>query len=271
MKLSDYALNSLVDFVIGEEGKSVSKKGSDLVKLFNRYGHRDIYDFTNGGLPKIDGSDRNPSRKVYAFDRLKKSNNSSNLSGILVDVVNETGVSDKETTANEINKIILPEGYKFEKIGEKFELIGAEDDEEIVNVEVTFEEIQAEILAELDHAKFLVWVAVAWFTNDVLYRKLVELKQRGVNVQVIIVDDDNNRKYGCPIESNFESKRIPLGGYFGNNKMHNKFCVIDLKTVINGSYNWSKAAEYNDENITVIRSRKMAESFAQKFIELKLR
>ena len=33
--------------------------------------------------------------------------------------------------------------------------------------------------------------------------------------------------------------------------MHNKFCVIDRSTVINGSYNWSYKARQNHENITV--------------------
>jgi hypothetical protein len=34
--------------------------------------------------------------------------------------------------------------------------------------------------------------------------------------------------------------------------MHNKFCVIDGATVITGSYNWSKQAQENWENITII-------------------
>jgi len=34
--------------------------------------------------------------------------------------------------------------------------------------------------------------------------------------------------------------------------MHNKFCIIDEKTIITGSYNWSRQAKKNYENITVI-------------------
>ena len=28
--------------------------------------------------------------------------------------------------------------------------------------------------------------------------------------------------------------------------MHHKFCVVDLKKVIHGSYNWTKKAQYNN-------------------------
>lgn len=107
-------------------------------------------------------------------------------------------------------------------------------------------------------------------SSDILYKKLIELKKRGVNIQVIIIDDDKNKNHGCNIEAEFESKRIPEFGYYKNNKMHNKYCVIDLKTIINGSYNWTLAANYNQENIQITKSRRLAEEFASKFIELKL-
>jgi phosphatidylserine/phosphatidylglycerophosphate/cardiolipin synthase-like enzyme len=51
--------------------------------------------------------------------------------------------------------------------------------------------------------------------------------------------------------------------------MHNKFCVIDLKTVISGSYNWTKKAQYNNESIEVKHSRQLAEQYATEFIKLK--
>ncbi len=34
--------------------------------------------------------------------------------------------------------------------------------------------------------------------------------------------------------------------------MHHKFCVIDQETIITGSYNWSRRARINDENIIVV-------------------
>lgn len=271
MELSEYALNGLVDYIRGEENITIYKSGSDLVSLFNKYGLRDFYDPQNG-LPLLaPGQTMKTSRKNYTFDRLKKINKTVNLKKIIEDVINQEGVQNSQQVVENINVLLIKEGYILELVGGKYEIIGAEDDEEIEEVAVTFDDIQAQILTELDKAKYQVYVAVAWFTNDVLYQKLIELKQKGVNIQVVIVDDKLNQDSGCNIEAEFESKRIPQFGYFGNNKMHNKFCVIDLKTVINGSYNWTKAAEYNDENVVILKSRKIAEEFASKFVELKMR
>jgi phosphatidylserine/phosphatidylglycerophosphate/cardiolipin synthase-like enzyme len=47
-------------------------------------------------------------------------------------------------------------------------------------------------------------------------------------------------------------------------KLHHKFAVIDNKTVITGSFNWSPAAAHtNDETLLVIRSPKLAAHFTR--------
>jgi phosphatidylserine/phosphatidylglycerophosphate/cardiolipin synthase-like enzyme len=51
--------------------------------------------------------------------------------------------------------------------------------------------------------------------------------------------------------------------------MHNKFCVIDLKTVIHGSYNWTKKAQYNHETLEIVNSYENAEKYAEQFLKLK--
>ena len=51
--------------------------------------------------------------------------------------------------------------------------------------------------------------------------------------------------------------------------MHHKFCVIDLKKVIHGSYNWTNKAQYNNETISLIENKTMAEEFAMEFLKVK--
>lgn len=269
MNLSEYALNELIDYVRGENGIIRRRSGRELVALFNQFGLRDFYDFNNGGLPTLEGrrNGMNTSRKDYTYDRLKQINDTNNLTNLIRFISNEEA-TNKEAAVENINQIIIDEGYKLELFGNDIEVIGATEETERIEVQVTFEDIQNEILRELDNAKYLVWVAVAWFTNNTLFEKLVELKERGVNIQVLIVDDEINQRYGCRIEE-FESRRMPAMGAFNNNIMHNKFCIIDLITVINGSYNWSRRANYNAENITINRSRSVAERFADQFIALK--
>lgn len=48
--------------------------------------------------------------------------------------------------------------------------------------------------------------------------------------------------------------------------MHHKFFVIDNKTVITGSFNPTKAADYsNDDNLVVIRNTEIAKQYSHEF------
>lgn len=135
--------------------------------------------------------------------------------------------------------------------------------------EIHFEDIQEQIIEQIKQAKYTIWVAVAWFTDDVLFKELVNKKNEGLNIQIIVIDDDINKEHGCKYEEYFETYRLKKDGYFKNNIMHNKFCVIDLKIIIHGSYNWTKKARYNKETISIDTDRTIAEKFADEFINLK--
>ena len=135
-----------------------------------------------------------------------------------------------------------------------------------------FEEIEAQLLRELDRAQETILVAVAWFTNAHLFSKLCEKIGRGVIVELIVLDDDINSGSAIDLQ---QLKRI--GGKLyqvaqdeKGSIMHNKFCVIDRSTVINGSYNWSYKARQNHENITVSRNApELVEQFTMEFKRLK--
>lgn len=118
-----------------------------------------------------------------------------------------------------------------------------------------FHNIRNQILTELENAENEIVVAIYWFTNLELFEKLCKKREQGLSVFLIVHNDFiNNRANGLDFQ-----KFINLGGelYFSdpNNPMHNKFCVIDKKVLINGSYNWTYFAESkNNENILLIKS-----------------
>ncbi len=55
----------------------------------------------------------------------------------------------------------------------------------------------------------------------------------------------------------------PFSASRENDFMHNKTMIIDSKTVITGSYNFSENAEANDENLLVIEARDVAAAYMQ--------
>ena len=115
-----------------------------------------------------------------------------------------------------------------------------------------FQDIRAIIINELQRAENEVIIAMAWFTNHDIFDTLLSILDK-IKVKLLVINDDiNNRMYGL----NFQ-KFIDKGGlfYFGapENPMHNKYCIIDRKVLLTGSYNYTYLAEsINAENLIKI-------------------
>lgn len=130
--------------------------------------------------------------------------------------------------------------------------------------------IQNVIQMELFKAQKSIKIAMAWFTNDLLFQPLLMKLQVGVTVEIILNKDEINDSKDNPVDFN---EFINLGGILRWNDtkqlLHEKFCVIDDKVVLSGSYNWTNKAEINDEILTVFREEsKTTEFFNKKFDSL---
>lgn len=137
-------------------------------------------------------------------------------------------------------------------------------------IKQVFQNIQKEILHELFHAEKSIKLAVAWFTSDNLFQALLLKQKTGVKVELIINDDDINRNRHDSLDFSLLQNYggiihwIPRGRL-----MHQKFCIIDERTVINGSYNWTNKAEYNNENISIYENEiEIVHDFNQEFKRL---
>lgn len=142
------------------------------------------------------------------------------------------------------------------------------EDYDDLNIISKFEKIKEIIKNEIDAAKFVIWIAVAWFTDRDLANALYLKSKSGVNVQIILNDDQINFNMSQKLSELFEVYKVPATDTFSK-LMHHKFCIIDFKKVIHGSYNWTYKANYNNETISVVENRECAENFALEFIKLK--
>lgn len=265
MTLSEFSIEALKEIITGDNGLTPYLSGPNLVKFYGRLGIKDTYSWKGGGLPD------SMSRNQYAVDRMMKLNGTKEMKSLFEILVDSRHLQPAGTEAQEvakhINEIIKYDGFKLEEIEGVYKVVGENLPEEI-EVEIYFEDIQNQILEQLTIAKYTIWIAVAWFTDKVLFNKLIEKKKEGLNIQIVILDDEINQKYGVPIEKEFESYRVPPNGFY-KNIMHHKFCIIDLRTVIHGSYNWSNKARWNKETISVDVGREIAEKFTNEFMKLK--
>ena len=133
-----------------------------------------------------------------------------------------------------------------------------------------FENIQEQIIRELNSAHQSVKVAVAWFTDDVLYETLCNKAKEKIAVELIISNDDINKAIDFTSLKDLGGKvyKVGDGSNYGS-LMHNKFCIIDNSTVIIGSYNWTKKAQYNHESITIIKDDAVyADEFVRQFSKI---
>ena len=263
MKLSDLTLNALRPFVTGDGSPSPYMSGPELIKFFNTFGFNDEFLHQNGGLPNA------LSRNEYALERLKELNGKYEFKPLVEALADSRKTNNPDEIATQVNEILKHDGYNLEKNeSEIYKVTGKELDDPIA-IETHFQEIKSQILECIRNAKFTIWVAVAWFTDKDLGNELREKHRSGVNVRVIVNDDQITEQQGL----NFDTKGIEYTivspeSPWGKKLMHNKFCIIDLCKVVHGSYNWTSNAKYNNESITITASRDIAEEFAAQFIEL---
>ena len=136
-----------------------------------------------------------------------------------------------------------------------------------MQTEAVFENISKRIEKELKTAQSSIYIAVAWFTNRNLFDVLLEKAQDGIHVQLMLSNDHiNTNSHVDHTRLRIKNSAAYLIGDGDRDLMHNKFCVIDGDTVINGSYNWSYKAERNHESIVITKGDNfLAEQFIEQF------
>ncbi len=126
---------------------------------------------------------------------------------------------------------------------------------------------RGKILRLIYSAKQSIKVQAYSFTSFKIANALVKMKEKGVDVQVLMD------------KSQFICKKYSMRGYLIRHGVpvwndyqpriaHNKILIIDNQIVETGSYNFTKAAQqYNSENIVVIRSHEIAHQFMQNWLK----
>jgi phosphatidylserine/phosphatidylglycerophosphate/cardiolipin synthase-like enzyme len=107
------------------------------------------------------------------------------------------------------------------------------------------------VVANLDRATNTVLVQAYSFTSAPIAKALVDAHKRGVNVQVIL--DKSNRTANYSSADFVQHAGIATFIDAKHAIAHNKIMLIDNKTILTGSFNFTKAAEQsNAENLLVI-------------------
>lgn len=136
-----------------------------------------------------------------------------------------------------------------------------------MNVEPYFTDIKEQLLVRLSQAKESILVAVAWLVDEDLIRSLSDAARRNINVSVVISNHVTNRgsinKYESLVGSGVRFFS------FERRFLHHKFCIIDNRLLLTGSYNWSYGAIRNHEHIIILELAEGDEdSWMQRFVKI---
>ena len=118
------------------------------------------------------------------------------------------------------------------------------------------------VVHTIDKAQQSIRVAAYSFTSHPIADALVEAQQRGVDVEVVL--DKSQRKRS--LAGFLKESGVPVRINSNYAIMHNKFMIIDGKTLELGSFNYTRSAEEkNAENVLVLHSKKATKDYSNQW------
>ncbi len=127
------------------------------------------------------------------------------------------------------------------------------------------------IEARIRAATTSIDAALYRFGNPRLAKALCDAQRRGVAIRLII----DRGKFEYSEETRNLLSRVPFpfrlthGRDGARSKMHHKFVILDGRTVLTGSYNWTLASEeQNYENLLILQAPRLVGLHRQEFESL---
>jgi phosphatidylserine/phosphatidylglycerophosphate/cardiolipin synthase-like enzyme len=125
--------------------------------------------------------------------------------------------------------------------------------------------------------------------NDSIVDALIQAKNRGVDVQIIFNghmarQGDPGKEYSMkeelgrpllPAIARLKRGGIPIALAYGvddhkvpYSPLHSKYCVIDERVVMDGSFNWYNTSVFSHDLLAVVRSHETARHYLYEFYQM---
>jgi len=131
--------------------------------------------------------------------------------------------------------------------------------------------IDARVAAAIDSAKTSIDMVMFEMNNAVLVDALLQAAEGGVTIRVV-TDDESGLEASQEAEHSFPDLAkagIPIVADDRTALMHDKFIIIDGKTVWTGSYNLTESSNYDqNNNVLVFHSPQLAQLYEDEFNEM---
>lgn len=116
------------------------------------------------------------------------------------------------------------------------------------------------IAQEIARAKESIYVQAYGLTSGIIVNQLIQAKNRGVKVQVLLDKSNVSDKWSKMMDLVNANVSVRIDKVLGI--AHNKVIIIDEQKVITGSFNFTNAADKrNAENVIIINNKSVAKEY----------
>ena len=120
------------------------------------------------------------------------------------------------------------------------------------------------IVSAINSAESTIDVQAYGFTSASIVKALLQAQKRGVKVTAIV--DKSNATHTYSAITVLMNNHIPVMIDSKVAIAHNKVMIIDDKTVVTGSFNFTKSAQTrNAENVLIITDQQLAQAYLNNF------
>ena len=133
-----------------------------------------------------------------------------------------------------------------------------------------YDDVEGRFLQFLDQAKNRCYIASYSITNPEIINKLIQLHDRGIDVEVLTDKTQAAGKKEQIALAILAEDHIPVfaGRSVAHALMHCKFCVIDDHLVEDGSWNFTVSANKEDNILNFIDSKPRAARFLTYWLKI---
>ena len=212
--------------------------------------------------------------KFFIFDNQKVFTGSTNISGYCLTGYNSNvSILINSTSIANVYREEFEQMYNGKFHNEK-SVISNNENIKLGNIDISvyFSPIHKttmeQIIPLIRTAKSYVYIPAFYLTRKSIIYELIEAKNRGVDVKIIV---DETSVKGSYVDIDFIKNNgidIKVENWAG--KMHMKSIIIDDTSLVIGSMNFTKQGEnINDENCLIIRNApELAEKYKEHFLLL---
>ena len=142
------------------------------------------------------------------------------------------------------------------------------------NTQIERETISNKIIRELKKARYSIWLANVWFTDNHVYKLLLEKLEEGLNVEILL---------GIGAMSVYENAKLQKFIDFGGeifivnemdhkklNKKLSQFCIVDYSTIINNDTQAENSLKPNRGSLFLTENQEtLIEQYISEYMNLK--